>query len=62
MSASRLTQQTVYLSLHNDILSWVESFLIDRKSQHLTPGTICYYREKIERNFTALSFLRYHRA
>ncbi len=30
------------------LLSWVEAFLIDRQAQNLTPGSIRFYRQKLE--------------
>lgn len=48
MAHETIAQQTIEISVNDTLLSWVEAFLIDRKAQNLTPGTIRYYRQKIK--------------
>lgn len=48
MTGKDIGQQTINLGVDYSLISWVEAFLIDRKAQHLTPGTIRYYRQKIK--------------
>lgn len=43
-----LTRQTTTFSAQDHLLIWVEAFLVDRKAQNVTPGTIRYYRQKIK--------------
>jgi hypothetical protein len=41
--------QTVYLSKVNDYLvSWLEAFMIDRKSAGLVDGSLRFYRQKLK--------------
>lgn len=47
MSQVALTQQTINLQVDDTLILWVEAFLVDRKAQNLTPGSIKWYREKI---------------
>lgn len=42
------TRQIINLLVDDTLITWVESFLVDRKAQNLTPGSIRYYRQKIK--------------
>ena len=53
MTTENTTQRTsLKFSPEYYISIWVESFLIDRRAQNLSPGTVIFYRIKLEK-FTA---------
>jgi site-specific recombinase XerD len=39
---------TTIITLENPIVPWVESFLLDRKAQNVTAGTLYFYRVKLK--------------
>lgn len=50
MSDQFHTQLTITkTALHEHLETWIEAFLIDRKSQNLTPKTIQFYKERLTR-------------
>lgn len=52
MPGAGLQRQTKEISVDDDLLTWVEAFLVARKSENLTLGSIQYHREKLA-NFLA---------
>jgi len=46
MSLNRQTQRTIFSVVDDDILSWVETFLIDRKARGCARGTMRFYQQK----------------
>lgn len=54
MASSRVVESTIKNVAFDDYLAtWLEAFLIDRKAQNLTAGTVDFYRVKLA------AFLRY---
>jgi hypothetical protein len=52
MGDAKLTSKTIRkIGVDTCLVTWVEAFLIDRKAQHLAPGTLSYYKNKL-RDFT----------
>lgn len=53
MANQNLAQGTFsVLEQEADLYTWLEAFLIDRKAQNLSPGSIDFYRKKIRLFFT----------
>jgi len=42
------SEQWIIADLDN-ILSWIDAFILDRKSRNTRPGTIHFYRYKLEK-------------
>lgn len=48
MSEKLNTQRTITrVALHDHLETWIEAFLVDRKAQNLSDGTITFYRKKL---------------
>jgi len=41
------SEQWIISDLDN-ILSWIDAFILDRKSQNMSPGTIYFYKYKLD--------------
>lgn len=49
MAREQVTQKTSrFLAQETYLLSWIEAFLIDRKAQNLTPGSVVFYQQKLK--------------
>jgi len=49
MPTTTINQGTISTFLQDDLLfSWIEGFLVDRKAQNMSKGTIEFYRKKIK--------------
>ena len=50
MTAKNLTQGTILASSSSDanLPDWIGAFLLDRKAQHVSPGTLKFYQKKHE--------------
>jgi len=49
MTATVFNQRTISTFLQDDyLLIWIEAFLVDRKAQNMSKGTIEFYRKKIK--------------
>ena len=49
MTTTTINQGTISTFLQDDFLfSWIEGFLVDRKAQNMSKGTIEFYRKKIK--------------
>ena len=49
MNKTTIDQRTISAFYQDDyILTWIEAFLVDRKAQNITKGTIEFYRKKFK--------------
>lgn len=48
MEESAVKQGTIVVGMDDYLLTWVEAFLIDRKAQNMSKGTLEFYRRKLQ--------------